>query len=371
MSEKPRVVIGEGWSALGAVGFFACQGTPVYWVTGTGARIMSPLASLEWGPGVAIWAELALKLGVDLGEQRQGSFIREFRNKAFREPLWMKAPTPESRLEVRDEVLWEPERRFVGAIDSRFRMSLGEIEEEFRTVLLSGRFPHLKRFEGVPVTSFRKGGHGIEAVQLASGVELECDHVIYADRWSLLSGLEGLPKALSFLRNRVTMGVLQASFLHRFSLGAALQESFFATLNKEAGDKLDKHVWGYFTSCGMRSRWSLCLSPEEVENNHEIAKKFRRMKTTLDKIFAGSNLIPEGFANFGATILEEQVRFGEEAIDAAGSVPSAPYTEPGLSGISFFTDTYGPSSAFQQVGSALGINPVISSAVQGETAPPN
>jgi hypothetical protein len=82
--------------------------------------MLPPLASFEWGPGVPIWQELARQLRVEIGEHRHGTFVREFRNKAFREPMWAKAPSPEQRLEVRDEVLWGPERKLVGAIDSRF-----------------------------------------------------------------------------------------------------------------------------------------------------------------------------------------------------------------------------------------------------------
>src|SRR4051812_22591674 len=108
---KPVVVIGDGWAALGAVGFLALKDIPLVWISGTGAQIFSPLACLESGPGVKVWEDLCHKMGVDCGEPQQGSFIREFRNKAFREPAWTKAPTLETRLEVRNEELWAPERR--------------------------------------------------------------------------------------------------------------------------------------------------------------------------------------------------------------------------------------------------------------------
>src|SRR4051794_21271833 len=98
MSSEPVVVIGDGWSALGAVGFLVLAQRQVVWIAGTGTRILPPLASLEWGPGVKAWAELASKLGVECGECHQGHFLREFRNKAFR------APVPE-------KVLWTPESR--------------------------------------------------------------------------------------------------------------------------------------------------------------------------------------------------------------------------------------------------------------------
>ena len=65
----------------------------------------SALPSLETGPGVELWQRLARGFGVETGEAFSGSFLREFRNKAFREPVWTKAPTPEARKEVLKETL--------------------------------------------------------------------------------------------------------------------------------------------------------------------------------------------------------------------------------------------------------------------------
>lgn len=91
-STKKTVVVGDGWAALGAVGFLAQAGVQVYWIAGTGARVLAPLPTMEQGPGVLVWKELAAKLGVPCGEPETGSYLREFRNKAFREVSWTKAP---------------------------------------------------------------------------------------------------------------------------------------------------------------------------------------------------------------------------------------------------------------------------------------
>ncbi len=354
---KPVAVIGDGWAALASVGFLASSGVDVKWIVCRGARILSPLASLEWGPGVSVLNELALKLGVTCGDLQTGLWIREFRNKAFREPMWAKSPTPEDRLQVRNELLWEPERQVVGVFEARWDlMTPVEIEGEIRKGLVSGRFPHLSRVEGVPVVGFEKNGNDVVAVKLGSGESIECSQVVYADRWSHLPGLEGMPKGMSFLRNREAMGVLQASFTHDFpSGGGAPASSYFAPLFRAPGKDIERHVWGHFSSDGKKSVWTLCLSPEEIEDNHEISKKLRRLKGTLDRMFQGSDLIPPGKLNFGATILEEQVRFEEEAFFTQGKALTEPLTMPEVVGLVILTDGYGSSRAFQQVGEMLGV----------------
>jgi hypothetical protein len=355
VDEKPVVVVGDGWSAFGAVGFLVTSGMQVCWISASGSRTLSPLASLESGPGVDLWAELASRLEIDCGAPVAGSFTREFRNKSFREPYWTKAPTQEAREEVRKELLWEPEQKFAGGFERRFSLTLNELEEEFRKTLLSDRFSNLRRIQGVPLTGFKSEEGALTAVILGSGDVIETDQVIYADRWSLLSALEGLPKPLPFLRKREPMGVLQASFVHDAPLALGSWENFFADMSRESGKDIERHLWGYFSTDGTRSTWTLCLSPEEVEDNHEIAKKLRKLKSTLDKIFVSPPFVSPEKQTFMATVIEEQVRFSEESFFADDQFPETPSRLKELSRITFLTDGYGPSWAFRQVGATLGI----------------
>ena len=342
------VVIGDGWSALGAAAFLAKSGQEVCWITGTGARAFAPLASMETGPGVGVWSQLALQFGMDLGEPETGCFLREFRNKSFRHPAWVKAPTPDARKEVRDEILWSPETRFAGVFEARFSLDLIAIEEQIRLELAS--FPNLTRLEGVPVI-----GYDDENVILGSGEKIACDRVIYADRWSALSGIEGLPKGLPFNRNREPLGVLQAIFTHETPIAnGEVREGFYGATHKEAGDEFQRHLWGHFLDEGKRSIWTLFLAADEVEDNHEIAKKLRRMKQTLDRMFTGSEWLPEGKADFISTVQDEQVRFEESFVFGSGTAPTAVVTLPKQKRIAFLTDGYGPSSAMHQVGMLLG-----------------
>ena len=97
MNLAPIVVVGNGWSALAAVGFLASSGAEVRWIEGSGTKMTAPLSSMEWGTALDLCSELGRLLGVELGEYQQGSFIREYRNKAFRQPPWMKAPELKAR----------------------------------------------------------------------------------------------------------------------------------------------------------------------------------------------------------------------------------------------------------------------------------
>jgi hypothetical protein len=151
------------------------------------------------------------------------------------------------------------------------------------------------------------------------------------------------------------MGVLQATFAHDPAIGEGLLESFFATIHRDTGEEVERHVWGYFSQDGRKSTWTLCLSPEQVEDNHEIAKKLRRLKNTLDKIFTTNTLLPSEKASFAETVVEEQVRFEEEVFFAEGEPFSEPFSLPQLNGVLVLTDGYGPSWAMRQVGQALAV----------------
>jgi hypothetical protein len=238
--------------------------------------------------------------------------------------------------------------------ESRFDLSAAEIETAIREQLVSAVYENLRRIEGNPVTGFRLDGSKVCAVVLSSGEEIECESVIYADRWSHLPKIQGLPKGLSFTRGHEAHGLLQATFTHAAAVGVDVREGFFAPMNREAGEEFERRLWGYFSSDGLKSYWTICLSAEEVEDNHEIAKKLRRMKTTLDKMFTGSSWLPSPEQGFMANIRDEQVRFDEAVIFADTKVPTKTIQVDGIENLSFVTDGYGPSRAFEQVERTLG-----------------
>ncbi len=362
--EKPVIVIGDGWAALAAVGYLATEGTPesrtpIRWIAGSGAKILAPLPTLEAAQGsvaAQVILTLAGRLGIEAGKSESGSYLREFRNKAFREPAWTQAPTPETRAEVRDELLWAPERRFVNLFETRFNLTLGELEEEIRSRLTGNLFPNIRRIEGGMLAGVEAEHGHLKAITLASGERIEANRVIFADRWDLLSDIQGLPKGLAFTKRREPHGIIQATFTHETPVGLDLKEGFFAPMHKDAGEEMQRHVWGYFSSDGKRSFWSVCLSAEEVEDNHEIGKKLRKMKTTLDRVFTGTSWVPEGKADFMSNLSAvggEQVRFEAAFVYSAGEALRVPAHLKEISGLEFLTDGYGPSFSFEQVAALL------------------
>jgi hypothetical protein len=335
---------------MGAVGFLVAHGVDVYWLVGSGARVFAPTYSLNAAEGAEVWRTLATTYHIPLDEPESGVFLKEFRNKAFRDPLWMKSPLLEERLWGIQEGLWEPEQRFVSPQALRFSVSVHEMDEHIRKALIHGQFQNLKRVSGVPLQGVTVENQRVSGVILGSGEKVPGRHLIYADRWGLLPGMEGLPRPLPFLRKREAVGVLQVSFRHHPGLQVGISQTFYAPMNREAGDQLERHFWGYFSSDGKQSVWTFCLSSEEGETNHEITKKLRKLKSGLDKIFQGSDIIPADQASFVATLVDEQVRFEEEAIFAQG-VPLCEGAElPSFPGVTFLTDGYGPAFALEQVG---------------------
>src|SRR6478735_6798707 len=99
--KKPVAVIGEGWAPVASVAILVRQGIPVHWITGTTPYLLPPLYSLETSPGVGLWGELAQEFQMEFGEPQHGTFLKEFRNKAFRDPMWLKAGSREGQLDAK------------------------------------------------------------------------------------------------------------------------------------------------------------------------------------------------------------------------------------------------------------------------------
>jgi hypothetical protein len=189
----------------------------------------------------------------------------------------------------------------------------------------------------------------LKAVNFGSGEELVTSRVVYADRWSQLGRLSGLPKPLSFLRGRDSMGVLQVVFGHTKEMCPEVTEGFFATLTRDSGDTQDRQVFGHFYRGGSESVWTSVVSFEEGEDNHWVAKRLRKMKQTLEKMFSESEWAPGSFAE---TIKNEQVRYEEGLLICGGDLLLAPVLlEKGaqaVSGVEFLTDGYGVGPALLQ-----------------------
>ncbi len=365
---KQTVIVGEGWAALAALVSCLKDGTatesaPVLWLSGSGGRVIPALPAIEGHQAAELLEGMMEFLDLPVGPRVAGvSFVREFRNKSFREPAWQKGSELAEKREIRGVELWAPECALVPVDEVRWELSLVEIEELVRTRLM--QHPAIQRRAGIPVEGFRFEGGEVRAVLLSSGEDVEAAKVIYADRWSGLGRLSGLPKGMPFLKGREPMGVLQAVFTHSVPMLPQITEGFFAVLNRESGDSQDKQVFGHFYKGGLESVWTTAIAPEEGEDNHLIAKRLRRMKQALEKMFGQTEWVPEGFGGeFGRTIKNEQVRYEEGFVLSSGTAPDAPLrNEKGaqaIRGMEFVTDGYGVGPALVQVLQSSGLKPSV------------
>ena len=346
-----HVVIGNGWSALSVVAELYFKNEPITWITGTGAHLYAPLSVLE--PKASEYlSSLLKKLEILDEEPEQGSYLREYKNKSFARPAWFKAQTTELKKQTIEESVWEPEKRAIPIAESRFSLDLATLEDRIREKLSA--MVGIKKIIGVPVKGFQFSGDHAE-VLLASGESIAAQKIYYADRWSLLTSLDGFPKSKNPTRHVTPMGVLQAQFTHSHSLvGADLHEVFTCIMHKDPGEEIMRSVWGYFCDEGKRSVWTVYLESEESLDNHTIAKKLRRLKQTLDRMFSSPEWLPkvDGVVvkDFLATIQNEQVSFEEDFIFSGSftkqsELPNAPVSLGDE--LVLLTDGFGPSVAFE------------------------
>lgn len=361
---NPALVVGDGWAAMAAVGFLATltkdavvtdgvtPASNVLWILNSGAHAMAPLPFFESGVSAEGWKNLAHRLGVTSDEPQSGHYLREFRNRSFSRPPWHKSPTPEMRAETRMEWIWGPETRIAPIFESRFDMPLGELELKIREKIST--LPNVRILSDVPVTGFEFSEEaGTESkVVLANGDKIAFARGIWADRWVGLGAIEGLPKGGALSRNREAVGILQGVFTHKSAMvKESMQEGFFCTTHKDAGEEFSRAVWGYFFDGGKKSVWTLFLTEEEGADNHSIGKKYRRLKQSLEKMFTGPEWLPEGAADFSATVENEQLLFHEDFIFANGDVMHEPQhlgKKNEQVPLAFITDAFGPSVAMEQ-----------------------
>ena len=213
--------------------------TPV-WEIGKGGRLAPVLNGVTSAEDKALWEKAAEAAGIDLGEWIEGPFVRVFRSKGFQ--------TLTGELV---EALWEQERALVGEWEGagRFQLFLHEADRAIRNMLLDNK--------------------AIRKVSAASDVKT--------------GAVEWMPRG-----QLANIGALQVELEHVKAIGGLTSETFAGPLPKEAGETgPQRHVWGYFYDQGMRSVWTVLLTEAELSDNHQITKRFRRIKQVLSKMFQG------------------------------------------------------------------------------------
>jgi len=366
---RPRLlVVGDGLSALGTVAAAVLANWRVTWISTGTARVLSPApvldsVSVAGGGAAGTFALLAEKHGVPCGLPRPVSAVREFRTKAFREPVWMKVADTDARRLERDDSYWIPETRFIPTLAIGFDRPLGEIERDLRRVLLAHDAVERIETGSTPICGLEMSPAGSDSdetvrVVLGSGQKISGRRLVYADRWSKLAAMDGLPKPIPFARGRQPSGLLQVGFTHAAPEGASGQGlEFVLGVHKDAGEEIERSLVGYFYDGGRSSVWTLALAPEELEDNHLIAKKLRRMKQSLEKVFTGEEWCgpalegssAQGSRDLLRTVSSEHVVFEEGAVFHAGEAPVKPSVLNSHRAFEFLTDGYGPSCSLVQV----------------------
>ena len=363
-SELPVVIIGDGWSAVGAAAHYGAEGVALEWMTGAHPGQWAPLPAMEAGEGVSALQTLLEKLDLECGEPQTGVFLREFRNKAFREPSWSHAAEMDERRKIRDKSLSSNEQRFASLQEVRLDRSLTEVEQLLRQKI--SEMPHVSRTETGPLTEIRTTGE-VREVVFASGEVKKFSRLIFCGHWWKLARVDGAPVGLipsqgsgkelapgEVTRKWECSAFLQIAFNHGRALGGGLNHGFFSALTRDSGQSGERHVWGHFLE--TTSHWTVFLGTDEVEDNHLIMKKIRRIKQALNRTFVGEEWLGSGNEKFMDTVIGEQVRFVDSAFFSKGTPLDCPYVaaQDG-EGMIFLTDGFGPGSALAQLGVLTGL----------------
>lgn len=266
------VVIGNNLSALLCLYQNILEGKKCGWVKGDNASALPVFPNLglatDFHEVEKQIQNLGEMLGLDFGPARHGNFIKEFKNKAFR----MAQPGTDLATS------------FLPEKELQFQVSLADLEQKLREVL----FAHCD----------------IEDL-------LECPTAV-------ATGSMG--QKFDFTKNESPqkhVGGIQCIFRHPKLLGQTpLQEGYLSNLGASKANGLERDqnqsFMGYFFDQGKASVWTVPLTEAEMENNAEIIKKLRKLKSSVEKMFVDS--IP-GFMKLVET---EQVRLISEFYEVSG-----------------------------------------------------
>lgn len=234
---------GDSWQETLEVAARVGRGEGVVWTPGAGGRLRPVLSGVVTDAEAAAWRDACAALGVELGEWIPGDFVRIFKKSGFQR---LDADTYAS--------LWGPEQALLG----------GDAE-----AVAHGRF------DADPIALD-------DGLRAALGGHANLTWVGLPEKARDLASAWAKPHA------RLDAGALQVTFHHVSPIGVGLRETFAGPMPREANDTTPvRHVWGFFSPNGMESHFTVLLTEAELADNHQIAKKFRRLKQALNKIFVG------------------------------------------------------------------------------------
>jgi hypothetical protein len=299
----PVVVLGDTSISVFLTAQLVKRGSTVVWAKGSGARL-TPVMPYYTHP-LAL-AAATNSANTTSNNVESGCFHRVFKNKAFKRVDYAKHPLAST--------LWEPEQLFISESEVRL---LGQspvaLEEQLRAELEV--HPNVTRVESVPILELEVYDVGGE-VQFAGGTRFQFQKFYFCDS---ISELKQLPKLNSVMKHQLApiknqtpaaVSVLQVVFNHLEEMPYPTDTGFVIPMNRDSGETFDRDVMGYFLD-SKRSVWTVLMNAEETEENHEIMKKLRKMKQSLNRAFGAEG---EGTVEFTKTVEKEHVRFESSAL---------------------------------------------------------
>ena len=342
------IVYGESSASVFLIGQLIKKGEAVLWVSGSGARVQSamPYVKSELALGTLLDSQNLVSEDVFSARLEKGTFHRVFRNKGFKPPSWKRSSNLESQKQAMEEMVWAPELAYVGIEEFRAAgISPFSLEQSLRDSFEN--HPQITRVQNVPIVELEVFEHGGK-IQFANKLITEFKQFYFCDA---LSELGSIPKLgpvfkhqLSGVKMSSRVSALQVIFHHSASFNSSLDTGLVIPMNRDSGETFDRDALGYFVSPAL-SIWTVFLQQSECEDNHEIMKKLRKLKQSLNRAFESPEVLPEGKKDFIATIEKEQVRFEENFLFTEGSFKASEANADFV----MVTDAFGPTLMLEKI----------------------
>lgn len=352
--QAPVLVFGEGSASVYLIAQLIKHGESIVWVKDSGSQVwpVMPYVKSELALGALIDSHQALTSEVFASPIEKGTAHRVFRNKGFKMPGWKRSSNLEAQQQAFEEMVWAPEQAYLGVTELRVAgLSTFKIEQELRAALEI--HPSVKKVEMAPVVEFEVYENGGK-VQFTNGVITEFKQVYYCGP---LAELKAIPKLSTVLKHQVSkaktssaVSVLQVMFQHSEPLLQTIEAGLVIPMNRDSGETFDRDALGYFVD-PTHSIWTVFLQADEIEENHEIMKKLRKLKQSLNKAFDSPDFLPNGKKDFMATVEKEQVRFEAGFLVIEGEYkPSSANADYVL-----LNDSFGLTYALEQIANRFDI----------------
>jgi len=335
----PVLVYGDGSSSVFLIHELIKRNERVVWVGGTSAPLLPLMPHMRSEKALSVLASAE----PPTSRTEHGVCHRVFKNKSFKPSNWKKA----------EEHTWIPERVYLGADECRVEgLDPILIEERLREQMAA--HPLITRVERAPVIEFEVFEEGGK-IQFANGLLTEFKRFYFCEDPATL---KGFPKLMPIFKGQIKglrtgsrLGALQVVFHHSIPLKQTFARGLVIPMNRESGETFDRDVLGYFVE-PTRSVWTVFLNPSECEENHEIMKKLRKLKQSLNRAFEGPEFLPEGIREFMSTVEREQVRFEEAALYTEGLIEASAANPDFV----LFTDAFGQTRAMEQIALHFGLS---------------